>query len=95
MPEGLRDQAAARRSGPPDDSDGRTDAAWFGEAASRVVIACGPEVVPELERRAASVQLPFARLGLVGGDVIALGHVARVPLAVARNRYDEALENLS
>jgi phosphoribosylformylglycinamidine synthase len=76
-------------------TDQRIDDVWFGEAASRIVITCDSVTLPEIGRRAEALQVPLVRLGIVGGDDIAFGGAARLPLELARVRYEGALENLS
>jgi phosphoribosylformylglycinamidine synthase II len=82
-------------SSAPPGEHGRTDEAWFGEAPSRIVIACGADAVAEIERRAQALDVPIARLGTSGGDQIALGEAMPVPLDLAWSRYEAALINLS
>jgi phosphoribosylformylglycinamidine synthase len=79
----------------PAGADGRTDAAWFGEAPSRIVIACETAALPEIERRAGEFGLPLRHLGRAGSEEIELGDAAALPLAVARSRYESALLDLS
>jgi phosphoribosylformylglycinamidine (FGAM) synthase-like enzyme len=79
----------------PPGANGRVDEAWFGEAPSRIVIACDAAVVPDVERRAKTLDVSITCLGTVGGNEITLGEAAPVPLVAARTRYESALVNLS
>jgi phosphoribosylformylglycinamidine synthase len=45
-------------------------ATLFGESASRAVVSVSPEYVDRLLAMAAAVNLPAARIGVVGGDRI-------------------------
>ena len=63
---------------------GRRDAALFGEAASRVIVSVAATRVAELEALLAGQEVPYARLGLTGGN--------RLRFA---GQLDEALETLS
>ncbi|MEA2515618.1 MAG: phosphoribosylformylglycinamidine synthase subunit PurL [Thermomicrobiales bacterium] len=76
-------------------TDQRIDDVWFGEAASRIVITCDSDTLPEIGPRAEALQVPLVRLGIVGGSDIAFGGAARLPLAVVRARYEGALDYLS
>ncbi|GAJ18839.1 unnamed protein product, partial [marine sediment metagenome] len=46
----------------------RTDALLFGEAQSRIVISCSPRDFSELRNVARKNEVPFSKLGEVGGD---------------------------
>ena len=55
-------------------------AAWFfGEDQGRYLLACAPEALDRLRAAAAEAGVPAARVGAVGGDVVALGG-SSVPL---------------
>jgi phosphoribosylformylglycinamidine synthase len=77
--------------------NGRIDEQWFGEAPSRIIIACPEAVIDELMRQcAASVpSIECVKLGTARGDTIALGADVTVSLADARERYEQALTRLS
>jgi phosphoribosylformylglycinamidine synthase len=79
----------------PEGEGRRNDASWFGEGASRIVVACDAAARTELERRGQALGVPLTILGEAGGDEITLGGVAPLPLPVARARYVGALANLS
>ncbi len=70
----------------------RLDAALFGEAQSRFVVAVADAASAErLRALAAEAGVPATVLGRLGGDRIRLGP-ADVGLADARDRYDHGLE---
>jgi phosphoribosylformylglycinamidine synthase len=74
------------------DLGSRLDAALFGEAQSRFVVAVAhAAAATDLEARAASAGVPATRLGTVGGDQIRLGAV-ELDLEQARAAYDGGLE---
>ena len=71
----------------------RRDAAWFGEAPSRILLA----VPNDHYERALSAHLPSpARLtpmGLFGGDVIRLGNDADILVTEAERAFESALRD--
>jgi phosphoribosylformylglycinamidine synthase II len=70
----------------------RLDAALFGEAQSRFVVAVASEAaVVDLEGRASAASIPAIRLGVVGGTRLRFGAVD-LDLDAARAGYDGALE---
>ena len=74
------------------DLGSRLDAALFGEAQSRFVVAVADTAAAtDLEARAESVGVPATRIGTVGGDQIRLGAVD-LDLEQARAAYDGGLE---
>jgi phosphoribosylformylglycinamidine synthase subunit PurL len=74
-------------------SDGRMDAWWFGETASRVIVVCDDENADLIVQRCNdSVPLVQARvLGGTGGHVIRLGSKTSVSLERAIDQYESAL----
>jgi phosphoribosylformylglycinamidine synthase subunit PurL len=74
-------------------SDGRMDAWWFGETATRVIVVCDDENADLIVQRCNdSVPLVQARvLGRTGGHVIRLGSKTSVSLERAIDRYESAL----
>ena len=46
----------------------RTDALLFGEDQSRIVVSCSPENFSDLRNVARKNEVPFSKLGEVGGD---------------------------
>ena len=59
---------------------GRLDVGWFGECASRVLVAVEAGRLGDVERSAASSGVSAVRLGLVGGDNLVLGNAPPVPV---------------
>jgi phosphoribosylformylglycinamidine synthase len=72
----------------------RTDAYWFGEAQSRVVVSCGSEQVVEVERAAAAAGVAFSVLGKVTSCAVKVGPENWGTIASWKNKYDTAIENL-
>jgi phosphoribosylformylglycinamidine (FGAM) synthase-like enzyme len=74
----------------------RDVATLFGESASRAVVAVSPEHVDQLLAMAASVNLPAARIGVVGGDRIRVSiegeRVLDEPLAASELIWSTAIE---
>jgi phosphoribosylformylglycinamidine synthase len=74
----------------------RDVATLFGESASRAVVSVSPEHVDRLLAMAAQVNLPAARLGVVGGDRIRVSvdgvRVLDEPLAAAELIWSTAIE---
>ena len=53
--------------------DRRTDTRWFGESASRAVIAASPDQRSSIEQVAHQARMPIVRIGTAGGDELRLG----------------------
>ena len=71
---------------------GRKDAAYFGEAASRIIVtvaASDEDWVEELARR---TETPVLRLGSVGGDELVFGTDIRLTLSEITAAWDGGLE---
>jgi phosphoribosylformylglycinamidine synthase len=68
----------------------RIDAVLFGEAQSRVVVSLSADDLPALARLAEEAGVPWARLGTVGDDRLAIGPID-VALADARAAWDGGL----
>jgi phosphoribosylformylglycinamidine synthase II len=79
----------------PSGRNGRTDEAWFGEASSRVLVACESGAVDELTRRAKQSGVPIVALGDAGGDDLAFANATPVALEAAQAAFERALTNLS
>ncbi len=75
----------------------RVVATLFGESASRAVVSVSPEHVDRLLAMAAAVNLPAARIGIVGGDRIRVsvdgGRILDESLATAELIWSTAIEN--
>jgi phosphoribosylformylglycinamidine synthase len=77
-------------------ANGRLDEQWFGEAPSRVIVACVEADVAEIKQRSAAAkpEIECVELGQVGGNVIRLDETS-ISLDDARDRYNRALDHLS
>ncbi|MFB3053046.1 MAG: AIR synthase related protein, partial [Dehalococcoidia bacterium] len=69
----------------------RLDAALFGEAQSRILVAVPADKREELLTIARGLNVPFAYVGRVGGDRLRLWSVD-LPLAELRDAYEGGLE---
>ncbi|GGC46200.1 phosphoribosylformylglycinamidine synthase subunit PurL [Chelatococcus reniformis] len=63
----------------------------FGEDQARYVIAAAPETMEAIMAEAAHAQVPVRRLGVTGGDVLALPGEAPLALAELRERHESWL----
>jgi phosphoribosylformylglycinamidine synthase II len=59
----------------------RWDAAFFGEAPSRIVVSCLPTDADSIIRRATELGIPAERLGEIGGDRFIIYDDVDLPLA--------------
>ena len=75
---------------------GRWDAALFGEQQSRIVVSLPADGLGALESTCAGEGVPWARLGRVGGDSLAIGDLIDAPVSeldgVWRYAIERALE---
>jgi len=71
---------------------GRWDAALFGEAQSRIIVTVPVHRVSELEGISANVGVPSVRIGVTGGDRIAISDLIDVSLSEADNRWMSGFE---
>jgi phosphoribosylformylglycinamidine synthase len=76
---------------PPPGALGRLDEQWFGEAPSRIIIACRAEDLDRLTRRCQEAGVAIMRLGTAGGEGIVLGRSGAVSLDLATRAYEGAL----
>jgi hypothetical protein len=74
-------------------SGDRLDAWWFGEAASRVIVACNDENADLIVQRceASRPSMRAIIVGRTGGNEIQLGSHVSVNLDHAIDRYESAL----
>jgi phosphoribosylformylglycinamidine synthase len=72
----------------------RTDAYWFGEAQSRVVVSCGAEQVALVEQAAAAAGVSVSVLGKVTSGAVQVGAENLGSIQDWKNKYDTAIENL-
>ena len=71
----------------------RWDAALFGEAASRIVVAMEPERVPGVMEAAAAAQVPAMTLGQTGGRRLRLGDLMDLPVEELAGAWYGGLSN--
>ena len=71
---------------------GRLDAALFGEAQSRVVLAVPPGSGERLQEIAVADDLPLVLIGRVGGDRLRLGPHVDLAVAGLAEAYEGSLE---
>jgi phosphoribosylformylglycinamidine synthase len=72
----------------------RTDAYWFGEAQSRVVVSCGAEHVAAVEQAAAAAGVAVSVLGKVTSGAVHVGTENWGSIQDWKNKYDTAIERL-
>ena len=72
--------------------EGRWDAAFFGEAASRVVVSLAAADAPRFQRLAADRGVPLANLGVVGGARFTIGDRIDLSLAALSDAWEGGLE---
>jgi phosphoribosylformylglycinamidine synthase subunit PurL len=68
--------------------------ALFSESASRAVVSLERHRAAELESLAAGREVPFARLGESGGEVMVFEDLLEIPVARAREVYESAIPQL-
>jgi phosphoribosylformylglycinamidine synthase subunit PurL len=69
----------------------RNDQTWFGEAASRVVIAASDQHTQALLAKAADAELRVIKLGTVVGQTLQLGRFGAIEIAEMRNIWATGL----
>ncbi len=72
----------------------RRDAAWFGEAPSRILLTISPDKADRVVSARLPESVQLTELGTFEGDLIQLGD-AGVPLAQAKRVFDSALQSES
>lgn len=70
---------------------GRRDATWFGESATRVLVAVQPKLANQVELFAQEWELPVTRIGVVGGTTLSFADSGSVELADLREASESAL----
>jgi phosphoribosylformylglycinamidine synthase len=70
---------------------GRHDLTWFGESATRVLVAVQPDQATQLERLAQEWDLPVSRIGNVGGGALSFPEGGAVGLDDLRVASESAL----
>ena len=73
------------------DAGGRWDAALFGEAQSRVLVALPPGNVPALEALAVEEGVPFVALGRTQGDRLTVPALLDLPVAALDDAWRSGL----
>jgi len=68
------------------------DARLFGEEPSRIVVSFEAEARAEVERICAEHGVPFASLGVVGGDTLTVDGLLEVPVATLAEAHRKALD---
>ena len=71
---------------------GRWDAALFGEAQSRIIVTVSADRASELESISTNAGVPSIRIGVTGGDRIAIGDLIDVSLSEAGDRWMSGFE---
>ena len=69
----------------------RPDCLLFGESQSRVLVTCAPDEAETLRRHFADAQVPAEVIGTVGGDILAINDLVRLPLTRLIDAFYNAL----
>jgi phosphoribosylformylglycinamidine synthase len=72
--------------------EGRWDAAFFGEATSRIIVSLAATAVPQLQALAARLGVPLTNLGVVGGSGFTIGTWIDVSLSDIADAWNGGLE---
>ncbi len=72
----------------------RRDSLLFGETQSRIVLSLAPEKLGQLEKLAASMGVPLALLGTVGGSRLRLGQWVDVPVSDLSRTWSTAYDRM-
>jgi phosphoribosylformylglycinamidine synthase len=72
--------------------DRRNDVRWFGESASRALVAAAPAFRSTIENVALSSGVAVVRIGTAGGDHLALGSAEPISLAELRAAHAGGLD---
>ena len=70
--------------------DGRT-VAWFGESATRIIVAVPPEAVNAIEQAAVTSEVGVRRLGEAGGESVVFAD-EDLPLSILADAWSHGLE---
>ena len=73
------------------ESGNRWDAALFGEGQSRIVISVSDGDVDAVSRICDANDVPWARIGTVGGDLLSFGDLLSIRLAAAADAHANGL----
>ena len=70
--------------------------ALFGESQSRIIVSIDPSKKESLEETTSKKDVPFAKLGITGGDKFTFGSKVKIPLTLAKHHWENGLNsNLS
>jgi len=72
--------------------EGRVDARLFGEAPSRIIVSCKPDLAAKLEEKVRALGVPVTRIGTVGGDQIKIGNSVNLAVAKAAESFFTSIE---
>lgn len=75
--------------------DRRNDVRWFGESASRALIAASPDQRPSIESVALASGVSALRVGSAGGSVLTVGRSPALSLQEMREAYSGALDRVA
>jgi phosphoribosylformylglycinamidine synthase II len=74
--------------------EGRVDGRLFGEAQSRVIVSCKPEMASRLEAEMKKQGVPVEKIGLVGGDSLVIDSGVEVSVQQAADLFFQAIEKV-
>lgn len=72
----------------------RTDAFWFGEAQSRVVVSATASGAEKLEEKLKSAGISFTKLGIVTKEEVKVNGEAWGSITGWKDKFDTAIENI-
>ena len=72
----------------------RTDALYFGESQSRVVISVRPEHQKDVKNLAQRQGVALCEIGKVGGDALILEDRVRLPVREMTNLFEKTIPNI-
>ena len=67
------------------------DAVLFGEGQSRIIVSVAPADMDAVSRICAANNVPWARIGRVGGDTVAFGDHFSLPLFIIADAHQNGL----
>jgi phosphoribosylformylglycinamidine synthase II len=74
-------------------ADTPAHAYWFGEDQARYVVTAKPQDVENILSRAQAASIPVQRLGVTGGDTLAIAGERALPVASLSDRFEGWLPN--
>lgn len=72
---------------------GRLDGRLFGEAQSRVILSCDPKNEAQVEALAKQFNVPFQKIGQVGGGELVIGAEIKAPVEKLGELFFTSIEN--